>query len=77
MRKNIEFQWETEENNAMAIVNEAICNTPALKTLDISDGARHIVVGVDSSLEEWGAIWQKKDKHMIWHPCHYDIGLWN
>jgi len=46
---DIEFQWETEEKKAMAIMKEALCNAPALKTFDISDGAGQIVVGVDTS----------------------------
>jgi hypothetical protein len=35
----------------MAILKEALCNTPALKTLHVRHGAGQIVVGVDTSLE--------------------------
>ena len=35
----------------MAILKEAPSNAPALKTLDVSDGAGQLVVGVDASLE--------------------------
>jgi hypothetical protein len=49
-RKDVEFQWETEEMRAMAILKEALCNTGGLKTLHVSDGAGQIVMGVDASL---------------------------
>jgi len=39
LRKDIKFQWETEKQNAMAVLQEALCNAPALKTLDVSNGA--------------------------------------
>ena len=49
--KDVKFQLETGEKKAMAILKEAVCNAPALKTLDGSDGAGQIVVGVDAILE--------------------------
>ena len=77
LRKDVEFPWETEEKKAMAILKEALCNAPALKTLDVRDGARQIVVGVDASLEGWGASLQQEDENMDWHLCRYESGLWN
>jgi len=77
LRKDVEFQWETEEKKAMAILKEALCNVPALKMLDVSDGAGQIVVGVDASLEVWGAILQQEDENKDRHPSHYQSGLWN
>jgi hypothetical protein len=77
LRKDVEFQWETEEKKAMAILKEALCNAPALNTLEVSDGAGQIVVGVNASLEWWGAILQQEDKNKDWHPCRYESGLWN
>jgi len=77
LRKDFEFQWETEEKNAMAILKEALCNAPALKTLDVSDGAGQIVVGVDVSLEGLGAILQQEDENKVRPPCRYESRLWN
>jgi len=74
--KDIEFQWETKEQKAMAILKEALCNAPALKTLDVSDGAGQIVVGVDTSSEGWGAISQQEDENKDRHPCCYESALW-
>jgi len=76
LRKDVEFQWETEEKKAMAILKEALCNAPALKRLDVSDGARQIVIAVDASLEGWGAILQQEYENEDRHPCRYESGLW-
>jgi len=46
----------------MAIMKEALCNAHALKTLDISDGAGQIVMGVDARLEGWGQSYSRKTK---------------
>ena len=75
--EDVEFQWETEETQAMAILKEALCNSLALKTLDISDGAGQIIMGVDASLGGWGAILQQEDENKDRHPCRYGSGLWN
>jgi len=61
----------------MAILKDALCNAPALKTFDVSAGAGHIVVGVDASSEGWGAILQQKDENKDRHPGRYESGLWN
>jgi hypothetical protein len=55
----------------MAIVKEALRNVVDLKMLDISDGTGQIIIGVDASLEGWGAILQQEDENKDWHPCHY------
>jgi hypothetical protein len=77
LRKDVEFQLETEEKKAMAILKKAFCNAPALKMLDGSDGAGQTVVGVDASVEGWGAILQQEDEDKDRHPCRYESGLWN
>jgi hypothetical protein len=35
------------------------------------------VVGVDTTLEGWGAILQQEDENKDRHPCHYESRLWN
>jgi len=56
---------------------EALCNIPALKTLDISVGVGQIVVGVDAIFGGWRAIMQHEDKNKDRHPCHYRCRLCN
>jgi hypothetical protein len=77
LRKDFEFQWETNEKKAMAMWKEALCNAPALKTLDVSDGAGQIVVGVDASFKGCRVILQQEDENKDRHPCRYESGLWN
>jgi hypothetical protein len=54
----------------MAILKEALCIAPALKTLDVSTGAEQIVGAVDTSLDGLGAIvqqeYENKDRHPLW-----------
>jgi len=54
--KDVEFQWGTEEKQAMGILKEDLCNAHALNILDVSDGAGQLVIAVDPSSEGWGAI---------------------
>jgi len=58
-------------------MKEALCNSPALKTLDVSDGTGHIVLGVDACLERWGAILQQDDESKDRHLGRYESCLWN
>jgi len=57
---------------AMAIMKEALCNAVALKTLDVSDGARQIVDRVDGSLKGLGARLQQEDNNQKRLPCRYE-----
>jgi hypothetical protein len=77
LQKDIEFQWESDEKKAVAILTEALCNAPALKMLEVTNGTGQIFVGVDTSLEEWSAIWQHEDESKDRHPCRNASGLWN
>jgi len=61
----------------MVFLKKAHCNGPALKTLDVSDGAGPIVIGVDASLEGWGVMLQQEDENKDRHTCHYESGLWS
>jgi hypothetical protein len=56
--QGIQFQPAVDETKAVAILKDALCNTPGLKTLDSSDGAGQRVVGVDASSEWWRATLQ-------------------
>jgi len=77
MQKDVEFQLETEEKEAMAIQKAAICNAPVLMLLDVSNGAWQIVLVVDASWEGWGAILQQTDESKDRHPCHNESRFWN
>jgi len=42
-------QREAEEQTAMAIMNEAVCNAPVLKMSDVSNATCQLVIGVDTN----------------------------
>ena len=49
LKKNIEFVWTQECEDAMEIHKEALTNAPALATLDYADDAGEIILVVDAS----------------------------
>ena len=53
-------------------MKEALCNIPALKTSDVSDGAGQIVLAVVASIVGWGAILQQEDKRKDRYLCRYE-----
>ena len=74
LKKNVEFVWTQECDDAMEILKEALTNAPALATLDYADDAGGIILAVDASGEGWGAILQQvKDGKR--HPVRYEIGV--
>jgi len=46
----------------MEIMKEALPSGPTLKTCNVSDGSGLIVVGVDTSLEQWGQLYGSQTK---------------
>jgi len=48
-QKDCDFPWEAKEKKAMVILQNALCNAPVMKILDISNGIKQIVMGVDAS----------------------------
>jgi hypothetical protein len=75
--QDVQCQWETEQKKVISMLEEPVCNTPVLNTIDFSDGAGQIAVGVHASLDRWGAISQQEDEKKDRHLCHYESGLWN
>jgi hypothetical protein len=61
----------------MAILQKAHCQSPPLKTLNLRDGTRQIVIAVDTSLEVWGAILTQEDENKVQQLCHFESGLCN
>jgi hypothetical protein len=77
LRKDVKSQCETKEKNAMPILKEVLCNAHGLQMVDVIDGTGQIVVGVDPSLEAWGAISQKEHDNNDQHHCRYENALKN
>ncbi|KAF7575775.1 Asp-protease-2 domain containing protein [Pyrenophora tritici-repentis] len=49
LRKNAPFVWLVEQQSAMNFLKEALCNTPALVSIDYSEPLRAIIVAADSA----------------------------
>ena len=76
LKKNIEFVWTQECDDAMEIRKEALTNAPALATLHCADDAGEIILAVDAREEGWGAILQQvKDGKR--QPVRYESGVWS
>jgi ribonuclease HI len=68
---------ESEQKEAMKALKDALCNALVQKTLDVSNQAGQIVLGVNASMEGWGAILHQEDEKKIRHPSQYESGHWN
>ena len=74
LKKNVEFVWTQECDDAMEILKDALTNAPALATLDYADDIGEIILVVDASGEGWGAILQQvKDGKR--HLVQYESGV--
>src|SRR4029077_6786571 len=76
LKKNAEFVWTRECDDAMDTLKDALTNAPALATLDYADDAGEIVLAVDASGEGWGAILQQIKEDGKGHPIRYESGIW-
>lgn len=59
----------------MAILQEAPCTGPELKTFDVSDSHGQIVIKVETSVEGWGAILQHDYKNKEQTLCRIENRL--
>jgi len=75
MKKNEEFEWAEEQQEAMDKLKLALTRVPAIKAIDYASSGR-IVLSVDSSLLGWGAILQQEDDMKKRHPARYESGIW-
>jgi hypothetical protein len=76
-KKGVAWEWMIEHDIAMAALKKALTEAPALVRIDYAEGAGAIVLGVDASLEGWGAHLGQEDENGRVHPSRYESGLWN
>jgi len=76
LAEGCEFQWETEEKKAMAMLKEALCKDPALMILDICNGAGLIDMGVNASSVGWwlSYSWKTKIRTTTYITLNVDVG---
>ena len=60
----------------MDLLKLALTNTPALVSLDYTQGAGDIILAVDASLEEWGGVLMQLVKGKK-HLSRYESGIWS
>ena len=75
MKKDQDFEWQEDQQEAMGALKKSLTEAPALKPIDYESSGQ-IVLSVDSSLQGWGAILQQEevDTNMR-HPARYEFGI--
>ena len=76
-KKGIAWEWGNKQDLAMGALKTALTEAPALVKIDYAEGAGVIILGVDASLEGWGAHLGQEDENGQVHPSRYESGLWN
>ena len=76
MKKDQDFEWQEDQQEAMGALKKSLTEAPALKPIDYESSGQS-VLSVDSSLQGWGAILQQEevDKKKR-HPTRYESGMW-
>ncbi|CAI6342054.1 unnamed protein product [Periconia digitata] len=77
MRKDIEFAWTHEHQEAMDKLKTAITTAPALVTLDYSEGHGEIILGTDGSGDGAGCLLEQVGRDGLRHPVRYESCLWS
>ena len=77
LRKDTEFHWGEEQENAMISLQTAITTAPALRPIDYGSTGR-VILAVDASNEGWGAVLMQEDPEnlKLRHPVRYESGIW-
>jgi hypothetical protein len=76
LRKDAEFVWSVEQQQAMDGLKVALTTAPALRPLDYSENAGEIIVMVDASGTGFGVVLAQVGDDGMRHPVRYDSGLW-
>ena len=76
LKKGVDFVWGPNQADAMHALKHALVSPPALVSIDYAEGAGLIVLGVDASLEGWGATLMQINNGKR-HPARYESGIWS
>ena len=76
MKKDLDFKWQDNQQEAMDTLKKSLTEAPALKPIDYESSGQ-IVLSVDSSLQGWGTILQQEQVDTKKrHPAQYESGMW-
>jgi hypothetical protein len=56
LKKDVEFYWDIEQEQAMQALKDALTSAPALMPLDYSLTAGKVILAVDSSVTGFGGV---------------------
>ena len=76
MKKDQDFEWPEDQQEAMGALKKSLTEAPALKPIDYESSGQ-IVLFVDSSPQGWGAILQQEEINTKKrHPARYESRMW-
>ena len=76
MKKDQDFEWQDDEQEAMDALKNSLMEAPALKPIDYESSGQ-IILSVNSSLQGWGAILQQEEVDTKKRqPARYELGMW-
>ena len=71
------FEWNEEHADAMRILKKSLIESPLLVSLDFSNSALGIELGIDASTTVgWGAVLSQYRDDGKLHPARYESGVW-
>jgi hypothetical protein len=76
-RKGVEWVWTDEQSRAMERLQLALTTAPALVKIHYGPESREIVVGVDASLDGWGATLGQIQENGRLGVNRFESGMWN
>ena len=75
-RKNVEFVWAKDQQEAMEILKSHLLKKPILVSIDYSEGAGPIILMVDASGKGWGGSLMQEFEGKR-HAIRYESGVWS
>jgi hypothetical protein len=75
MRKNEEFRWEEDQDQAFKDMKQAITSAPVLRPLDYTSN-QEVILSVDSSIIAAGWLLSQNDENGKRHPIRYGSRVW-
>jgi RNase H-like domain found in reverse transcriptase/Integrase zinc binding domain/Reverse transcriptase (RNA-dependent DNA polymerase) len=77
-KKGKRFEWTSEMDDAMKDLKGALMKAPVLVSLDFSDSALGIELGIDASTSVgWGAVLSQFRDDGKLHPARFESGIWS
>lgn len=75
-RKDVDFEWTEDHQDAMDALKSAVCSSPALRPLDYKSD-RPVILSVDSSVIGFGYVLAQLGADKKRYPNRFGSGNWN